>query len=72
MLPQERIAREFDLNYICVDGNIGVIAGSAGSAMATHDLIYQLGGKPANFLDMTGQAYHEQIEQMIGLQNWDT
>jgi len=39
--------------------------------MATNDLIYQLGGKPANFLDLTGSAYHEQIEQMIGLLDWD-
>jgi len=39
--------------------------------MATNDLIYKLGGKPANFLDLTGSAYHEQIEQMIGLLDWD-
>jgi len=54
MLPQERIAREFDVNYVCLDGNIGVLSSSAGGCMATNDLIIQKGGSPANFVDVTG------------------
>jgi succinyl-CoA synthetase beta subunit len=71
MLPSERIAHEFDIKYVCLEGNIGVLAGSAGSCLATNDMLIRFGGNPANFVDMTGQAYHEQIEQLISLFNWD-
>jgi succinyl-CoA synthetase beta subunit len=64
---QERIAKLVDLYYIALEGNIGVICNSAGECMATNDLIIQIGGRPANFLDLGGQAYHEQIEEIIDL-----
>ncbi|MEM4565839.1 MAG: ADP-forming succinate--CoA ligase subunit beta [Archaeoglobaceae archaeon] len=52
----EGIAEREGMNYVKLDGNIGVIANGAGMAMATMDLIYLVGGKPANFLDIGGGA----------------
>ncbi len=52
----EGIAEREGLNYVKLDGNIGVIANGAGMAMATMDLVYLEGGKPANFLDIGGGA----------------
>ncbi|NPV69908.1 MAG: succinate--CoA ligase [Firmicutes bacterium] len=54
--PLEEEAREAGLQYVQIDerGEIGVIAGGAGLAMATVDLVSLLGGKPANFLDTGG------------------
>lgn len=59
--PLERQAREHGLNYIRLDGNIGVMVNGAGLAMATMDLIKQAGGTPANFLDVGGGAGAEKI-----------
>lgn len=55
----EGIAEREGMNYVKLDGNIGVIANGAGMAMATMDLIYLMGGKPANFLDIGGGASAE-------------
>lgn len=55
----EGIAEREGMNYVKLDGNIGVIANGAGMAMATMDLIYLEGGKPANFLDIGGGASAE-------------
>lgn len=52
----EGIAEREGINYVKLDGNIGVIANGAGMAMATMDLVYLEGGKPANFLDIGGGA----------------
>ena len=71
MTYQERCAKLADLLYIALEGNIGVISNSAGECMAINDFIQQVGGRPGNFLDLGGQAYHEQIEEMIYLQNGD-
>ncbi len=54
--PKEVAAREFDLNYIALAGNIGCMVNGAGLAMATMDLIKLHGGQPANFLDVGGGA----------------
>ncbi len=61
----ERIAVERGLNYVKLDGNIGVIANGAGMSMATMDLIYIMGGKPANFLDVGGGASSEVVKKAI-------
>lgn len=61
----ERIATERGLNYVKLDGNIGVIANGAGMSMATMDLIYIMGGKPANFLDVGGGASSEVVKKAI-------
>ena len=61
--PMEVEAKEFDLNYIKLDGNVGCMVNGAGLAMATMDLIKQSGGSPANFLDVGGTADAERVEQ---------
>jgi len=59
--PEEREAKEHDLSYISLDGNIGCMVNGAGLAMATMDMIKHAGGEPANFLDVGGGATEERI-----------
>ncbi len=54
--PKEIAAKEFDLQYIALDGDIGCMVNGAGLAMATMDIIKLAGGRPANFLDVGGGA----------------
>jgi succinyl-CoA synthetase beta subunit len=54
--PAEVKAREADLSYVKLDGNIGCIVNGAGLAMATMDLVKRYGGDPANFLDIGGSS----------------
>lgn len=60
-LPAERIARENNLSYIGLDGDIGCMVNGAGLAMATMDSIKIYGGEPANFLDVGGGASTEMV-----------
>ena len=53
---RERLAREKGLQYVGLDGTVGVIANGAGLAMSTLDVVNQVGGTPANFLDIGGGA----------------
>jgi len=57
----EKLAKQNDLSYIALDGNIGCMVNGAGLAMATMDLIRYFGGHPANFLDVGGGANLEKI-----------
>lgn len=59
--PKEVLAKQYDLNYIALDGNVGCLVNGAGLAMATMDLISLFGGRPANFLDVGGSASKDQI-----------
>ncbi|MFZ0451928.1 MAG: ADP-forming succinate--CoA ligase subunit beta [Desulfatiglandaceae bacterium] len=59
--PLERMAGEYNLNYIRLDGNIGAMVNGAGLAMATMDVIKLAGAEPANFLDVGGGATEEMI-----------
>ena len=59
--PLELIAKQYHLNYIRLDGNIGAMVNGAGLAMATLDLIKAAGAEPANFLDVGGGASEEMI-----------
>jgi succinyl-CoA synthetase beta subunit len=59
--PLELEANRFNLNYIRLNGNIGVMVNGAGLAMATMDIIKLYGGEPANFLDVGGGANAETI-----------
>ncbi|MGA7860869.1 MAG: ADP-forming succinate--CoA ligase subunit beta [Thermoplasmata archaeon] len=52
--PLEEIAREKDIAFVQLDGDIGVIANGAGLTMATLDVLAQSGGKPGVFLDLGG------------------
>jgi len=54
--PRERLAREKGLQYVGLDGSVGIIANGAGLAMSTLDVVNQVGGAPANFLDIGGGA----------------
>ena len=59
---EERAAREHDLSYISLSGNIGCMVNGAGLAMATMDMIKHAGGAPANFLDVGGGASEDRIK----------
>ncbi|MCY1023707.1 ADP-forming succinate--CoA ligase subunit beta [Pyxidicoccus sp. MSG2] len=59
--PRETQAKEWDLAYIALDGNIGCMVNGAGLAMATMDTIKLVGGAPANFLDVGGGASKEKV-----------
>ncbi len=61
--PSETRAREWDLSYIALDGNIGCLVNGAGLAMATMDVIKLHGGEPANFLDVGGGATKERVAE---------
>jgi succinyl-CoA synthetase beta subunit len=57
MTALERRAAENGLKFIQLDGNVGVLANGAGLTMTTMDGIRHFGGRPANFLEIGGEAY---------------
>jgi succinyl-CoA synthetase beta subunit len=57
--PRERLAKDKGLQYVGLDGTVGIIANGAGLAMSTVDVVSQVGGSPANFLDIGGGANAE-------------
>jgi succinyl-CoA synthetase beta subunit len=59
--PRENQAKEHDLQYIALDGDIGCMVNGAGLAMATMDIIKLSGGRPANFLDVGGGADEQKV-----------
>src|SRR5690606_6853343 len=59
--PAEVEASRYDLSFIKLDGTIGCLVNGAGLAMATMDTIKQVGGEPANFLDVGGSATEEKV-----------
>ncbi len=63
----ERIARENDLNFVRLDGNIGVVVNGAGLGLATNDMIADAGGRPANFMDIRTTATSFQIARGVEL-----
>lgn len=58
----DALAKDFDLAYIGLDGQIGCMVNGAGLAMATMDIIHYYGGKPANFLDVGGGASEDKVK----------
>lgn len=60
-------AKQFDLNYITLEGNIGCMVNGAGLAMATMDLVKFKGGSPANFLDVGGGTNAEKVAEAFKL-----
>jgi len=60
--PLELEASKYGLNYIKMEGNVGNMVNGAGLAMATMDMIKQVGADPANFLDVGGGANAEMVE----------
>jgi len=67
LTEQELKAKNSNLNYINLEGNIGCMVNGAGLGMATIDLISSCGKKPANFLDLGGSVGKDQIEVGIDI-----
>ena len=59
--PQEQMARERGVTYVKLDGSIGILGNGAGLVMSTLDVVDQVGGSPANFLDVGGGAQADEI-----------
>jgi len=59
--PSEVEAREGDLSFVKLSGNIGCCVNGAGLAMATMDLVKHYGGDPANFLDIGGSSNPQKV-----------
>jgi succinyl-CoA synthetase beta subunit len=68
---REQAAKEKGLQYVGLDGYVGVIANGAGLAMSTVDIVNQVGGKPANFLDIGGGANAEVMAGALEVINND-
>jgi succinyl-CoA synthetase beta subunit len=59
--PSEVEARNANLTFIKLEGDVGCIVNGAGLAMATMDLVKYYGGEPANFLDIGGSSNPEKV-----------
>jgi succinyl-CoA synthetase beta subunit len=59
--PAEVRARDADLSFVKLEGNIGCIVNGAGLAMATMDMVKMYGGEPANFLDIGGSSNPQKV-----------
>ncbi|MDX2475034.1 MAG: ADP-forming succinate--CoA ligase subunit beta [Candidatus Krumholzibacteria bacterium] len=57
----ERTAREAELSFVKLEGNVGCLVNGAGLAMATMDLVKYYGGQPANFLDIGGSSNPQKV-----------
>ena len=68
---REQIAHDKGLQYVGLDGYVGVIANGAGLAMSTVDIVTQVGGDPANFLDIGGGASAEVMSGALEVINND-
>jgi succinyl-CoA synthetase beta subunit len=69
--PREQLAREKGLQYIGLEGNVGIIANGAGLAMSTLDVVNQVGGRAANFLDVGGGASADVMAAALEVINTD-
>ena len=65
--PIERRAREQGVQYVKLDGDIGILGNGAGLVMSTLDVVAHAGGSPANFLDAGGGSNAEKIRQAVEL-----
>ena len=65
--PIERLAKEQGVQYVKLDGDIGVLGNGAGLVMSTLDVVARAGGSPANFLDAGGGSDAEKIKQAVRL-----
>lgn len=69
--PREKMAKEKGLNYIGLSGTVGIIANGAGLAMSTLDVVNQVGGSAANFLDIGGGANADVMAAALEVINAD-
>jgi len=65
--PTELEAKRFELNYVKLAGDIGVMVNGAGLALSTVDLLKEHGGEPADFMDVRPEATRDQIAGGFGL-----
>jgi succinyl-CoA synthetase beta subunit len=65
------LARKYDLQYIGLEGSVGIIANGAGLAMSTLDVVNQVGGSAANFLDIGGGANADMMAAALEVINFD-
>ncbi len=65
--PIERRAKEQGVQYVALDGDIGILGNGAGLVMSTLDVVAQAGGSPANFLDAGGGSDAAKIKQAVEL-----
>ncbi|MEX2324754.1 MAG: ADP-forming succinate--CoA ligase subunit beta [Nitriliruptoraceae bacterium] len=65
--PLEAKARDKGIQYVKLDGNVGVLGNGAGLVMATLDVVAQHGGRAANFLDVGGGASADAMAESLGL-----
>jgi succinyl-CoA synthetase beta subunit len=68
---REQLARTHDLQYIGLEGSVGIIANGAGLAMSTLDVVNQVGGSAANFLDIGGGANADVMAAALEVINFD-
>ena len=69
--PREAMAKEKGLTYIGLTGDVGIIANGAGLAMSTLDVVNQVGGEAANFLDIGGGANADVMTAALEVINAD-
>ena len=69
--PREALAQEKGLQYVGLQGSVGIVANGAGLAMSTLDVVNQVGGQPANFLDVGGGASAEVMASALEVVNSD-
>lgn len=67
MTPREMQAKEWDIPYLDLDGDIGMFPGGAGFGIMGNDFIHYYGGKPANFMDSGGGPTPERLAKMLVL-----
>ena len=65
--PQEERAQEVGLQYVKLEGDVGILGNGAGLVMSTLDVVAQAGGEPANFCDVGGGADAEQISTALDI-----
>ena len=63
--PSEKSAKEKGLNFIKLDGSVGIIGNGAGLVMSTLDVVAEYGGSAANFLDIGGGAKAETVSAAL-------
>ncbi len=65
--PVELQAQRNEINFVRMDGDIGVVVNGAGLALATHDMLRDAGGRPANFMDIRTTANSIDIARGLDL-----
>jgi succinyl-CoA synthetase beta subunit len=65
MTEREKLAREWEIPYLDLDGDIGMFPGGAGFGIMGNDFIHHFGGSPANFMDSGGGPTPERLAKML-------